>query len=124
MNKEQELKTMMVLGLAPLILFVIFKLKIFLVLSLILLLTGVIGGKLSALIAGGWMKFAHFLGNVNTKVIIFLAYYLMLVPIALLYQIFNKQQVNKFFAKHAEHTDTYFKNVNKKYDKEDLEKMW
>ena len=121
MKKEEELKTMLVLSLAALILFLIFKLKVFVFICLVLLITALFIPKLSLLIAKGWMAFAHFLGKVNTKIIIFLSYYLCLAPIAVLYRIFNRKQVKDFFDKKEK---TYFKDINKKYEKKDLEQLW
>ena len=121
MKKEEELKTILVLSLAMLILFLIFKVKVFVFICLALLITALFIPKLSLLIAKGWMSFAHFLGRVNTKIIIFLSYYLCLTPIAVLYRIFNRKQVKDFFDKKEK---TYFKDINKKYAKKDLEQLW
>ena len=87
MNKEQELKTMIVLSLALLILFIIFKLKVFLLLVAIFLLLALIGGKPSYLISKYWINFAEFLGKVNSKVIIFITYYLFITPFAIIYNL-------------------------------------
>ena len=121
MNKEQELKTMIVLSLALLILFIIFKLKVFLLLVAIFLLLALIGGKPSYLISKYWINFAEFLGKVNSKVIIFITYYLFITPFAIIYRLFNKKQVCDFFDKKE---SSYFKDVNKKYEKKDLEQLW
>lgn len=121
MNKEQELKTMIVLSLAWLILFIIFKIKIFLFLGALFLLLALFGGKPSYLIAKGWMKFADVLGKFNTKVIIFITYYIFIAPFAIIYRIFNKKQVDDFFNKKE---TSYFKDINKKYEKKDLEQLW
>ena len=121
MNKEQELKTIIVLSLAWLILFIIFKIKIFLFLTALFLLLALFGGKPSYLIAKGWLKFANIIGKFNTKVIIFITFYLFIAPFAIIYRIFNKKQVNDFFNKKEK---SYFKDINKKYEKKDLEQLW
>ena len=121
MNKEQELKTIIVLSLAWLILFIIFKIKIFLFLTALFLLLALLGGKPSYLIAKGWLKFADIIGKFNTKVIIFITFYLFIAPFAIIYRIFNKKQVNDFFNKKEK---SYFKDINKKYEKKDLEQLW
>jgi len=121
MNKEQELKTMIVLSLAWLILFIIFKLKVFLFLTALFLLFALFGGKPSYLIAKEWLKFADIIGRFNTKVIIFITYYLFITPFAVIYRLFNKKQVKDFFDKKE---PSYFKDVNKKYEKKDLEQLW
>ena len=121
MNKEQELKTMIVLSLAWLILFIIFKIKLFLLLTALFLLLALFGGKPSCWIAKGWLKFADIIGKFNTKVIIFITYYLFITPFAIIYRIFNKKQVNDFFNKKE---NSYFKDINKKFEKKDLEQLW
>ena len=121
MKREEELKVMLVLALAMLILFLIFKLKTFEFICLALLIIALFIPKLSNLIAKGWMAFAHFLGKINTKIITFVSYYICLTPIAVLYRVFNKKQVKDFFEKKE---TTYFKDVNKKYEKKDLEQLW
>lgn len=121
MDKTQELKTMSVLALAMLFFFVIFKLKVFLILAILLLFISLFFPKMSLITAKSWMAFAHFLGKINTKIIIFIAYYLCLVPVAYCYRLFNKKEVGNFFNK-KEHS--YFKDINKKYEKKDFEKMW
>ena len=121
MDKELELKTMTVLSLAWLILFIIFKIKIFIFLTALFLLLSLIGGKPSYLIAKGWLKFAEVLGKINTKIIIFITYYFFVSPFALIFRLFNKKQVKDFFDKKQ---TSYFKDVNKKYEKKDLEQLW
>lgn len=121
MKKEEELKTMLVLSLAALVLFLIFKVKVFVLICLALMIIALFISKLSLIIAKGWMAFAHFLGKINTKIIIFFSYYLCLTPIAIIYRHFNKKQVKDFFDKKEK---TYFKDINKKYEKKDLEQLW
>lgn len=121
MSKEQELKTIIVLTLAWLILFVIFKIKVFLLLTALFLILALFGGKPSYWIAKGWLKFADVIGKFNTKVIIFITFYLFVAPFAIVYRIFNKKQVNDFFNKKEK---SYFKDINKKYEKKDLEQLW
>lgn len=121
MKKEEELKTMLVLSLATIVLFLIFRLKVFVFICLGLLVVALFIPKLSLLIAKGWMAFTHCLGKINTKIIIFVSYYICLTPIAILYRLFNKKQVKDFFDKKE---GSYFKDVNKKYEKKDLEQLW
>lgn len=121
MTKEQELKTVIVLAAACLVLFFIFKVKWFALGCLLLLIISLFGGKPSFLIAESWLSFAGFLGKVNTKIIIFLVYYLCLTPIAVIYRLFNKKQVQKFFGAEKK---SYFKDVGKKYTKKDLRQLW
>ncbi len=121
MNKEQELKVMLALSLGCMALFFIFRIRLFDVICFLVLLLGLFGGKPSAVIAKLWMDLAHFLGKVNTKIIIFVAYYLFLTPLAFIYRFFNANQVKDFFGKKEK---SYFKDTNKKYEKKDLQQLW
>ena len=121
MNKEQELKTMIVLTLAWLILFVISKIKIFLLLTALFLVLALFGGKPSYLISKCWLKFADIVGKFNTKIIIFITFFLFIAPFAIIYRLFNKKQVKDFFDKKE---TSYFKDINKKFEKKDLEQLW
>ena len=121
MSKEQELKTMIVLTLAWLILFVIFKTKVFLLLTTLFLIFALFGGKPSYWIAKGWLKFADAIGKFNTKVIICITFYLFITPFAIIYRMFNRKQVKDFFDKKEK---SYFKDINKKFEKKDLEQLW
>jgi len=121
MNKEQELKVMVVLSLAFLAAFFIFKIKVLAIGCMLLLLLALVGGKSSVFIAKSWMSFAHILGKINTKILIGISYYFCLTPIAFIFRLFNKKDVSDFFNKRD---DTCFKDTNKKYTKKDLETLW
>ena len=49
----------------------------------------------------GWMKFAHILGIVNTRIILFLVFILTVVPISLLLRLFRKDILDKNLKKEA-----------------------
>ncbi|HMV43718.1 MAG TPA: SxtJ family membrane protein [Leptospiraceae bacterium] len=48
-----------------------------------------------------WMKFAHILGVVNTRIILFIVFILTVVPISLLLKIFRKDILDKNLQKEA-----------------------
>lgn len=48
-----------------------------------------------------WMKFAHILGMVNTRIILFIVFVLTVIPISLLLRIFRKDILNKNLEKEA-----------------------
>jgi hypothetical protein len=48
-------------------------------------------------------------------------FYLVLTPIAFLYRIFNKEQVNHF---RVNSHGTYFEDIKKTGGREDFEKLW
>ena len=42
-----------------------------------------------------WMKFAHLLGWVNTRIILTLVYFLIMTPLALIFKVVGKDPMNR-----------------------------
>lgn len=53
--------------------------------------------KFLKVIYKAWMKFAHALGWVNTRIILFLIYFLIFVPIAVLFKVIGKDPLDRRF---------------------------
>ena len=76
--------------------------------------------KAATWLAWGWLQFSHFIGTVNTKIILTLIFFLILTPIAFLYRLFYgdplkiKHKTNDSTWHHRDHT----------YNKSDLDKAW
>ena len=97
MTKKDERKIIIVLTVACVAAFFIFRHNKWpLVLALFLILSEIIGGKLPNLIARGWKKLALLLGNLNSRILLTLAFYLFLTPIASLFRIFNRKSPAHF----------------------------
>lgn len=75
------------------------------------LLIRVINYKWITPIHAGWMKFAHILGVVNTRIILLLVFILTVVPISILLRIFRKDILDKNIQKEA---TTYWNERPKK----------
>ena len=122
MTKKEEKKIIVILSIFCLAAFFVFHLNRWLLgLALFLTLTEIIGGKIPYLIAKGWRKFAVMLGEFNSRVILFLAFYLFLTPLAVLFRLFNKKAVAHF---KNDNRNSFFVDVNKPCDKEVFRKMW
>jgi hypothetical protein len=122
LSDYKTLETISVLALASLIIGLVFKLHIFYVISLLLLLIGLFLKRVSALIANGWMKFAHILGTINTRILLFLIFYLFLTPIALLYRIFKGDFM--MLRRDEEKRKSYWMKRDHQYKPKDLENVW
>ncbi|MBI5683039.1 MAG: hypothetical protein HZC45_07740 [Deltaproteobacteria bacterium] len=118
--RTKDLETMVVLSLALLCLFLIFKKAVFVITSLILLLISLIFKNLTSRVAFVWLKFADTLGNINAKIILSIVFFMMLTPIALLYRVFvkNPMWLKRFDCK------SYFSTRNHAYTSRDLENTW
>ncbi len=125
MNRQKHLETILVLVLA-LGIFYWFshekrpELGKYLLLSaLILGLIGVFIPVLADKIHWAWMKLAHVMGWVMSKVILTLVFFVFLVPIALLMRALGKGSV-----KLKAGGKSYYKERNFLYDKDSLEHVW
>lgn len=120
MERVDLLKTLIGISLFFLVFSFIFG-KICLIISAIFLLIALLGGKFSLLLAKGWIKFGQIIGTTLTKVLLAMVFYLLVTPLGFLYRIFNRE-IYLFFKDRKR--NTFFKDVNIKYKKEDFEKLW
>lgn len=119
MKNQKSLETILVLVLAQIIIFLVTR-------RLLWLYTGVALGVLALLIPVladkihyAWMKLAHILGYITSRIILTLIFFLVLFPLTLL---------SKFSSRHAmelkrRRTST-FKERNYTYTPESLENVW
>jgi Saxitoxin biosynthesis operon protein SxtJ len=74
----------------------------------------------ASIIHKGWMGLAHILGWVNTRIILFVVYFIILTPIAFFARLAGKLS----FKKHNKNSNTLFINREHIYGKTDLENPW
>ena len=68
----------------------------------------------------GWMALANILGWINSRILLFIIFFFILTPIALLARLFGKTG----FVKTNKNNSTLFINRNHLYVKSDLENPW
>ncbi|MCP5496947.1 MAG: hypothetical protein H7A23_20530 [Leptospiraceae bacterium] len=68
----------------------------------VFLLVGLLQPKLVKPIYLGWMKFAYVLGEVNTRIILFLVFVLTILPIGILFRILRKDLLDSKLDKSQE----------------------
>ncbi len=88
-DKLKIFKTIDPVILALLLLYYITKNDLFFVISLILLTSNIFFINISSIFAKYWLKLAMFLGFINSKIILTIAYVLFLTPLAYFFRIFN-----------------------------------
>lgn len=118
-KKEKSLETLLVLVGALIVIFWVSSKKIYLLVALLLIFIGIISPFLSAKISGAWLKLAELIGSVMSKIILSLVFFIILVPIALLYRLTKK---NPLFLKRQE--GSYYIIRNKQYSPKDIENIW
>jgi hypothetical protein len=83
-EQHRSLETLAVLAVACLVCGLVFKAPPFGYAALGLLLIGLFFKRLALKLSEAWLRFARILGAVNSKVLLTLLYYLILVPVAVL----------------------------------------
>jgi hypothetical protein len=121
LDRLATLKTINVLTLAALIAYLIFGAQLLLWIALLLILGNALESRITAAIAHYWMNFAAVLGAFNSKVLLTMTFYLILTPLAYVYRIFNRPQVDHFLVNKRQ---SYFEDINKTYTRTDFEKLW
>ena len=69
----------------------------------------------------GFDKVSHVVGQVITKVILTLVFYMFFTPLAWLFRKFNKQLVSRFFSSGK---PSYYSDVNETIDPAFFERLW
>lgn len=119
MKKEKAFQTIIILALAGLIGFLIYESTWLIYLSIALLAIPVLSVKLSLFIAKIWFGFSDYLGLIMNYIIMFICFYLFLVPLAFLQKLFGKNQILR-----KQEGDSYFIKRDHLFTSEDIDKPW
>ncbi len=68
--------------------------------------TGILAPSLLRPLHAGWMKFAQFLGWLNTRILLTLFFYMVITPVAIILKVFRKELLEEYRGKPAA---TYWK---------------
>jgi len=90
MKKDKTLEAMLVISTGFLVLYAIYKTEWMLYVAIGAGVIGIFINPLAVLVAKGWFKLGELLGFVVSKVVLTLLFYILLVPISLLHNLFNK----------------------------------
>ena len=119
MKKEKQLESVLVLIGALIVSFWIYKIKIFLLLALILVLIGTVSPYLTEKISWLWMKLSEWIGFVMSKIILSIVFFIFLLPLALISRLFRKDVLSL-----KKKQNSYYINRNHSYSAKDLKNMW
>lgn len=119
MNREKALETIIVLALALTIAFLIFNATWLLIIAIGLLIVSLLLKSVTIFIGSLWFKFSHYLGFFMNYVIMFVIFFLVLVPISFFQKLFGKNQIlnNK-------RGNSFFVFRNHLFTKDDIQKPW
>lgn len=121
-NNSKVYQTILVLVTALVTCYFIFKQHnvVFLKAALILALIGIFSLTVAKWIHIGWMKFAQVLGTINSYILMSIIFYIILLPIALLYRLTNKSA--RFSTLSTKKSS--FHERNHTYEAKDLANVW
>lgn len=113
-KRDKQLETLIIINLLFLIAYLIFKLKVILIVSLILGIICLLFKTVLNIVHTAWNTFFTLLGAINSRILLFIVYFLFLVPLSFL---------KKTFIKKPQLITDRFKERNHLYSTKDLERM-
>lgn len=114
----QILETHLLFAVVAIVVWWIFRIDSILLIGLAFGAIGLFIKPLAKWIDWGWRKFSEGLGWVMSRVVMGVVYIFVLVPVAFLARMSRKDPLM------LKKRETYWHNRDKKFEKEDLEKMW
>ena len=119
MKKEKTLEAILVITTGFLLLFLINGKLWFLYVAFGVGTIGILVKPLASLLAKGWFKLGELLGFVVSKVVLTVLFFIILVPVSFLYNIFNRDTL------HLKRTEkSLWVNRNHSYVPDDLKNSW
>jgi hypothetical protein len=119
MNREKTQEALLVITTGFIVLFYFYHNEWMITVALLAGLTGVFVKPLATLVAKGWFKLGELLGFVVSKVILALLFYILIVPISFLHNLFNKDTL----ALKRQHKSLW-SNRDHEYNPSDLLNTW
>ena len=121
MSNAESSKILAGIAVVLMIGYYIFKMELLLHIVLALLVLAAFPTRVSVFLAKNWIKFSDAIGYVNSRVILTLIYFVVLVPLSVLYKRFNREILAYF---RGDKRDSYFLGPDRIYTKEMFEKIW
>ena len=118
--KSDPIKTVLVITVGMLIVYLITKWKAAIYISVIVGLAGVFSTYLAKKIDFVWLKLTWLLSQIVPNILLSIVFYLFLTPIALFSRLFNSK--NKVVIKNSK--ESLFNTRDKTFDKTSYEKPW
>jgi hypothetical protein len=119
MKKEKTPEALLVITTGFLLLFLVYGKAWFLYISLGTGVCGILIRPLASLIAKCWYKLGDLLGFLVSKLVLAILFFIILVPISFLYNVFNRDTL------HLKRTEnSLWSERNHNYIPEDLKNSW
>jgi hypothetical protein len=119
MKKEKSIEAILVISTGFLLFFLFYEKMWMLYVAFGVGVAGIFIKPLASLIARGWYKLGDLLGFVVSNVVLVLLFYIFLVPISLLYRLFNKDTLQL-----RRTNKSIWTNRDHEYSADDLKNIW
>jgi len=119
MEKRKTAETFLIFAGVFVLIFLFKKKIVFLYISLSSVLIYFLIPPLAMKISILWLKLGRILGEINTKIILSLLFYLILTPLALIRKTFTAD-----FLELKKNKKTFWKEKKESFEKEEMERMW
>ena len=116
--KNKSLETTSALALVLCLLCMYTSIIVFLKFAVVLLIIGLFIKPLAKVISWIWLNLGLFVGEVVSRFLLFISYYLFLTPLAILYRLFNNSNYKEI------NLNTNFKERRYIFTTKDFEKPW
>lgn len=120
-NREETLKTLIVLALFFLALFFFSKNHLAIYAGAAMLILGLFENPAARLLASAWLSFSEFLGKISTFILLGIVFYLFLTPLALIWRLINKKEAGHFL---RDEEKSLFSARKSFFTKEYFHKTW
>lgn len=118
--KSDPVKTVLVITLGFLVVYLISNLQWTLYVALVIGILGMLSDYIAKKIDYVWMKLAWILSLIVPNILLSLVFYLFLTPIALISRVFGEKDQLRL----KNDQNSLFKNSNKKFDPSSFENPW
>jgi predicted membrane protein len=119
MNREKGLETIIVFALVSLIIYLKLDISWMIYFTICLLAISFVSNKITSIIGEIWFSFSYYLGVVMNYVIMFVFFYLILIPLSFFQKLVGNNQILK-----KKTSNSYFHKRHHLYTKKDIEKPW
>lgn len=120
-NREETLKTLIVLALFFLALFFFSKNNLAIYASAAMLILGLFENPAARALTSAWMSLSEFLGKISTFLLLGLVFYLLITPMAFIWRFFNKKEAGHFL---RDEGNSLFITRKSFFTKEYFQKTW
>lgn len=120
MERAKALDTLLVLALVPLLIGFWYKIEWLPLVTIVFLLVALLSHKGTVLIAKTWLSFGHYLGILMNYIILFLVFYLVLTPLAILQRLLSKNPIKK----ENGYKESFFVLQQRCIEEKDIERPW